>query len=67
MFVNLLNLLENPGWSYKYVLPYFLKSEDCRLEAECSDRYHASGGLLSVEHPYQSELTNRFIAAGKLD
>ncbi|KAH1011254.1 hypothetical protein HUJ04_000666 [Dendroctonus ponderosae] len=57
--------VESPGWSYKDVLPYFLKSENCRLETECSDPYHASGGLLSVEHPYHSELTDRFIAAGK--
>lgn len=37
--------LGNKGWSYKEVLPYFIKSEDNQLGASA---YHGSGGPLHV-------------------
>lgn len=43
----------NIGWSYKDVLPYFLKSED-NLQIDSLDRnYHSTGGYLPVtQRPY---------------
>ncbi|KAL1502404.1 hypothetical protein ABEB36_007550 [Hypothenemus hampei] len=55
----------NPGWSYEDVLPYFLKSENCNLDNGCDSPYHTIGGPLYVEQPYFSELTDRFIDAGR--
>lgn len=37
--------LGNKGWTYKEVLPYFMKSED---QARGADEYHGVGGLLKV-------------------
>ncbi|KAF2878934.1 hypothetical protein ILUMI_27238 [Ignelater luminosus] len=54
--------LGNPGWSYQDVLPYFLKSEDSRLE-EFNPIYHNEGGYLSVENPHQSHITKAFLQA----
>lgn len=46
--------LGNPGWSYKEVLPYFIKSEDNRNLELTDSRYHGVGGYQSVEiYPYQ--------------
>lgn len=42
----------NHGWGYEDVLPYFLKSEDARFDAEptaASAERHARGGYLAVE------------------
>ncbi|XP_043464751.1 glucose dehydrogenase [FAD, quinone]-like [Leptopilina heterotoma] len=48
----------NPGWSYKDVLPYFLKSEN-NLDPEVvknNPNYHGTGGYLSVQtFPYLTE------------
>ncbi|KAF2895748.1 hypothetical protein ILUMI_10429 [Ignelater luminosus] len=38
----------NPGWSYQDVLPFFVKSEDFRVDGD--EGYHGKGGYLSVEH-----------------
>nr|CAH7731999.1 unnamed protein product [Callosobruchus chinensis] len=38
----------NPGWSYKDVLPYFLKSEDINVKIN-DIGYHNKGGPLGVE------------------
>lgn len=40
----------NPGWTYEEVLPYFIKSEDMRIEEFMDDPYHGTGGYLTVEH-----------------
>ncbi|KAG7296655.1 hypothetical protein JYU34_020489 [Plutella xylostella] len=45
--------LGNPGWSFKEVLPYFLKSENNR-DIESKDKlYHATSGPINIERfPY---------------
>ncbi|XP_066921858.1 glucose dehydrogenase [FAD, quinone]-like [Clytia hemisphaerica] len=40
----------NPGWSYKDVLPYYLKSEDQRIKNLAKDtEHHSTGGRLTIE------------------
>ena len=49
---DLWNKMGNEGWSYKDILPYFLKSEDNRnLKLQTND-YHSTGGTLTVEDTY---------------
>ena len=46
---DLWNMMGNEGWSYKDILPYFLRSEDNRnLKLQTND-YHSTGGYLTVE------------------
>ncbi|XP_076681510.1 glucose dehydrogenase [FAD, quinone] [Andrena cerasifolii] len=55
----------NPGWSYRDVLPYFIKSENCKL-LDQDVRFHGHGGYLDVTtSPYASPLRERFLRAGK--
>lgn len=50
-----------PGWGYKDVLPYFIKSED---NARGADDYHGTGGRLSVsELRYCSSAGQAFLEA----
>lgn len=55
------------GWSYSDVLPYFLKSEDCRALnndlAPIENEYHARGGPLTTSVKQPCELAQRFIRA----
>ena len=46
---DLWNMMGNEGWSYKDVLPYFLKSEDNRNFKLQTNDYHSTGGYLTVE------------------
>ncbi|CAH0380725.1 unnamed protein product [Bemisia tabaci] len=56
----------NPGWSYKEILKYFLKSEDNSNEDLLKTPYHASGGLLSVQDlRWTTPLAEVFLKAGK--
>ncbi|XP_074030305.1 glucose dehydrogenase [FAD, quinone] [Leptinotarsa decemlineata] len=56
----------NPGWSYKNVLPYFLKSEDNRNPYLAKTPYHSTGGYLSVqESPWRTPLSIAFLQAGR--
>ena len=56
----------NYGWSYKDVLPYFIKSEDNRNPYLKSSQYHGVGGLLPVqEAPYHTPLAAAFVQAGQ--
>jgi choline dehydrogenase len=49
------------GWSWKEVLPYFLRAED---NARGDSEYHATGGPLRVEDERSPRpLTGRFLAA----
>ncbi|KAF5272047.1 hypothetical protein FQR65_LT05028 [Abscondita terminalis] len=52
----------NPGWSYKEVLPYFLKSQDVDFESADS-RYHRPGGYLRVTKAESTQLSRAFIQA----
>lgn len=46
----------NPGWSYKEVLPYFLKTEGNHNLEKLEPEYHSVDGPLDVEYfPYQDE------------
>ncbi|KOC70383.1 Glucose dehydrogenase [acceptor] [Habropoda laboriosa] len=55
----------NPGWSYKDILPYFIKSENCKL-VDQDIRFHGRGGYLDVTtSPYVSALRERFLQAGE--
>ncbi|CAK9823331.1 Glucose dehydrogenase [FAD, quinone] [Anthophora retusa] len=55
----------NPGWSYKDILPYFVKSENCKL-LDQDVRFHGRGGYLDVAtSPYVSPLRERFLQAGE--
>ncbi|XP_053617632.1 glucose dehydrogenase [FAD, quinone]-like [Plodia interpunctella] len=55
----------NTGWSYKSILPYFLKAEDMRIPAYQSDPYHATGGPLTVEYfKFQQPITEKILEAG---
>ncbi|GFW83967.1 glucose dehydrogenase [Trichonephila clavipes] len=53
------------GWSWKNVLPYFLKSEDNRDPPLVESGYHATGGYLTVSTPpYATPLAKNYIEAG---
>lgn len=57
----------NVGWSYKEILPYFMKSErvDPYLEGMESE-FHGTDGYLSVENArFKTPLVKAFIDAGK--
>ncbi|KAG5316460.1 DHGL dehydrogenase, partial [Acromyrmex insinuator] len=57
--------LGNPGWSYKNVLPYFIKSEKCKL-IDRDVRYHGYEGYLDViTAPYATPLKECFLKAGQ--
>ncbi|XP_053394293.1 glucose dehydrogenase [FAD, quinone]-like isoform X2 [Mercenaria mercenaria] len=53
------------GWSYKDVLPYFLKSEDIQIDDLKSSPHHSSGGPLAVSYSPPTDLTNLFMKAGQ--
>uniref|UniRef100_A0A146LFQ3 Glucose dehydrogenase [acceptor] n=5 Tax=Lygus hesperus TaxID=30085 RepID=A0A146LFQ3_LYGHE len=56
----------NPGWSFKDVLPYFMKSEDIRVPELVGSAYHGRGGPISVEElRYYSPITDAFLESGK--
>ncbi|KAM3963992.1 glucose dehydrogenase [FAD, quinone] [Aphomia sociella] len=58
--------LGNAGWSYKDVLPYFLKSEDMRIPEYEKDPYHSTGGPLTVEYfGYEQPITRKILEAGQ--
>lgn len=51
----------NTGWSYRDVLPYFIKSED---QQHGADDWHGAGGPLAVRDPVDTHpLAEAFIAA----
>lgn len=53
------------GWSWKDVLPYYLKSEKQNGLIDIEPKYHSTHGLLGITNPYYPELVNDFIAAGE--
>jgi len=57
--------LGNPGWAYKDVLPYFLKSENNSIPEYQNSSFHSNKGNLHVERvKYHSPLADKFIKAG---
>ncbi|KAM7349693.1 uncharacterized protein ACRADG_008539 [Cochliomyia hominivorax] len=56
----------NYGWSYKDVLPYFLKSESANFNDFEDKTYHNASGLLSVEHvQLRTDIAQAFVAAAE--
>ena len=53
------------GWSYEYVLPYFLKSEDMKIDGLKSSKYHNTGGYLAVSAGGVTPLADKYLQAGK--
>ena len=56
----------NPGWTYKEVLPFFLKSENNMQINEVDNNYHTTGGILSVsKFPYNPPLAYAILRGGQ--
>lgn len=56
--------LGNYGWSFRDVLPYFLKSEDLLVPSLFGSKYHSRGGYLKVALPkWHSPIAPAFLAA----
>lgn len=54
------------GWSYRDVLPYFLRAQDQRDPSLAGSKYHASGGPLTVTPVYSpTKLAQAWTEAGK--
>ncbi|XP_045196226.2 L-sorbose 1-dehydrogenase-like [Mercenaria mercenaria] len=53
------------GWSYKDVLPYFLKAEDIQIEEFKSSKYHNVGGPMAVSGGEVTQLAEIYLKAGK--
>lgn len=57
--------LGNPGWSYKDVMPYFLKAEGNREMHLVEPGYHSDRGPLSVQRfPHRPVLAEDLVRAG---
>ncbi|KAL4218202.1 hypothetical protein ACF0H5_022938 [Mactra antiquata] len=52
------------GWSYKDILPYFLKSEDMLIESLKSSKYHNTGGYLAVSSVGVTPIADVYLQAG---
>ncbi|KAK3580270.1 hypothetical protein CHS0354_023507 [Potamilus streckersoni] len=59
--------LSSSAWNFENILPYFLKSEDMRIEQFKKSEYHSTGGLLSVSDTsvVEPKLSEAFLEAGK--
>lgn len=57
---ELWNNLGNKGWSYKKVLPYFIKSENSTIRNR-DHGYHGTNGLLHVQYAEPSEFTSSIL------
>ena len=53
------------GWSYKDVLPYFMKSEDIQIDELKSSKYHSRGGPLAVSGSRITQLSDMFMKSGE--
>ncbi|XP_061176434.1 glucose dehydrogenase [FAD, quinone]-like [Saccostrea echinata] len=51
------------GWSYKDVLPYFIKSEDIQIPELHNSEYHGKGGYLSVSDGTATQLSTVYSKA----
>lgn len=60
-----ISALGNPGWAYKDILPYFLKSENNSIPEYKNSPFHSQKGNLHIERTrYHSPLVDKFIEAG---
>ncbi|KAG5330501.1 DHGL dehydrogenase, partial [Acromyrmex heyeri] len=58
--------LGNVGWSYRDVLPFFIRSEDNQQVNSMDYGYHGVGGPLTVmQFPYHPPLSTSLLEAGK--
>ncbi|XP_054280675.1 glucose dehydrogenase [FAD, quinone]-like [Macrosteles quadrilineatus] len=56
----------NPGWGYKDVLSYFMKSENNLQMGSVDEGYHGTGGLLPVsQFPYHPPIAEAFLEGAK--
>ncbi|GBP55489.1 Glucose dehydrogenase [Eumeta japonica] len=56
----------NEGWSYKEVLPYFVKSENIGIDELKNSSYHGKGGYQDIQYaPFRSPLEDVFKRAGE--
>ncbi|OWF43153.1 glucose dehydrogenase [FAD, quinone]-like isoform X2 [Mizuhopecten yessoensis] len=53
------------GWSYKDVLPYFMKSEDIQIDEFKISEYRGKDGPLPVTRPNVTPMQKLYIDAGK--
>lgn len=53
------------GWSYREVLPYFLKSENISIRRLLDSEFHSTKGPLPVTYPYTTRLAKMFLRAGQ--
>lgn len=53
------------GWSYKDVLPYFLKSEDMRIDSLKNSKYHNVGGYIGVSTGGVTPIADVYLKAGE--
>ncbi|XP_076101365.1 glucose dehydrogenase [FAD, quinone]-like isoform X2 [Mytilus galloprovincialis] len=53
------------GWSYKDVLPYFIKAEDFQIEEYADSGYHGKGGYQTVSESHVTELRDIYMAASE--
>ncbi|KAK6640553.1 hypothetical protein RUM44_012249 [Polyplax serrata] len=57
---------ENPGWDFANVFPYFIRSEDIRIDYLKWSPYHGKGGYQTVEEfRYHSPIVKEFLEAGR--
>ncbi|XP_073998571.1 glucose dehydrogenase [FAD, quinone]-like [Rhodnius prolixus] len=56
----------NPGWDYRSVLPYFLKSENMTIPELSKSPFHSTKGPLKVSYPrFQPKLAQDLLEAAK--
>ncbi|XP_029732237.2 glucose dehydrogenase [FAD, quinone] [Aedes albopictus] len=61
------NASGNPGWSYREVLPYYIKAEDANLRDFEDNGFHGKNGYLAVEDiPYRTPLATTFIQSAEM-
>ncbi|CAC5408063.1 Glucose dehydrogenase [FAD, quinone] [Mytilus coruscus] len=53
------------GWSYKDVLPYFIKAEDFQMDEYVDSGYHGKGGYQTVSESQVTELRDIYMAASE--
>lgn len=63
-FDNWASMMDDVGWSYENVLPYFTKSEDYE-GIEHATKFHGTSGPLTVAAQTYHPTLKEWLAAGK--